>query len=188
MASEFYDRIYSNPIIAAIDDLSRLELAIKSPCEIIFLLNGDIFNLKSVVDQVKEAGKLIFVHLDLIDGFSKDPVSLKYINEKISPDGIITTKSNLIKKAKEMNLFAIQRLFMLDSMSLEKGISSVKSTKPDAVEILPGIMHKITKKICEEVDVPVITGGLIQNKDDVILSIKAGAIAISTTRQEAWYM
>lgn len=188
MASEFYDKIYSNPIIAAIDDVNKLELAIKSPCEIIFLLCGDIFDLKSIVDEVKKSNKSIFVHLDLIDGFSKDTTALKYIHEKICPSGIITTKSNLIKKAKEMDLFAIQRLFMLDSMSLEKGIHSVKSTKPDAIEILPGVMHKITKKICDEVKVPVIAGGLIQNKDDVIMSIKSGAIAISTTRKETWYM
>lgn len=188
MGSEFYKRVHENPIISAISNLDKLDLALKSPCEIIFLLNGDIFNLKNTVSRVKENNKLIFIHLDLMEGFSKDVIALKYISKNIKPDGIITTKSNLIRIAKDMNIFAIQRLFLLDSLSLETGIKSVKATRPDAVEILPGIMHKTTKHVTSNTKIPVITGGLIKDKEDVLLSIKAGAVAISSSNEKVWYM
>ncbi|AOT70429.1 glycerol-3-phosphate responsive antiterminator [Geosporobacter ferrireducens] len=187
MGNKFYSKIQANPIVAAVKDISKLESAIRSPSEIMFLLAGNIFNLKSIVDRVKNEDMFIYIHIDLMEGFSKDAVALKYINENIKPDGIITTKSNLIKIAKDLDIFAIQRLFILDSLSLETGIKAIHATKPDAIEILPGIMPKVIKTIHQETRIPVIAGGLIKDKEDVIESLKAGAMGISTTREEVWY-
>ncbi|SKC87355.1 glycerol-3-phosphate responsive antiterminator [Maledivibacter halophilus] len=188
MGDAFFDKIYLNPIIAAVSDIEKLEKAIESPCEIIFLLTGSIFNLKDIVSKIKEKNKSIYIHIDLLDGFSRDIISLKYINDNIKPDGIITTKSNLIKHAKGMGLLTIQRLFMLDSLSLETGIRSIRSTNPDAVEIMPGIMPKVTNIIHNATKIPIIAGGLIMDKEDVIQSLKAGAIGISTSKEEIWDM
>ena len=58
--NEFYDRIRENPVIAAVSNLEKLEKAIKSPCEIIFLLTGNIFNLQELVNRVKTSGKSVF--------------------------------------------------------------------------------------------------------------------------------
>ncbi|MCY6960156.1 glycerol-3-phosphate responsive antiterminator [Clostridium brassicae] len=184
----FFDRIQINPIIAAVKDISKLDKAIASPCEIVFLLTGDIFNLKEIVSKVKSKGKCIFIHIDLIDGFSRNVTALKYIHENIKPDGIISTKSTLIKAAKDMNMFAIQRFFIIDSLSLNNAIESLKTIRPDAAEILPGIMGKITYTINKQTNRPVIAGGLIKDKEDVIQSIKAGAIGISTTDEKIWEM
>ena len=188
MNDDFFDKIHLNPIIAAVNDINKLDKAINSPSEIIFLLTGSIFNLQDIVKRIKEKEKNIYIHIDLLDGFSRDITALKYITQNIKPDGVITTKSNLIKHAKELNMFTIQRLFMLDSLSLQTGIRSIKTTKPNAVEILPGIMGKITKFIFEETKKPIIAGGLIEDKEDVINSLKAGASGISTSNEEIWYM
>lgn len=183
---KFYSKIQDNPIVAAVNDIKELELALESDCEIIFLLTGSIFNLKDIVTRVKEKEKMICIHLDLLEGFSKDLIALRYINEYIQPHGIITTKSNLIKKAKNMDMFLIQRLFILDSLSLETGITSIQTVKPDAIEILPGIMPKIIKKISKETQIPLIAGGLINDKEDVIESLKAGAIGVSSSNNGIW--
>ncbi len=186
MSNQFYERILNNPIISAVNDLERLDAAIQSPSEIIFLLKGNILDLKSSVDRVKKGGKAIYVHMDLLEGLSRDLFALKFINDNIHPDGIITTKSSLIKMAKDMNMFAIQRLFILDSLSLETGIKSALSTRPDAIEILPGIMPRVTTKVHKETKIPVINGGLITLKEEVISCLNAGAIGISTTNEKIW--
>lgn len=186
MANTFYERIQVNPIIAAVNDLAKLEAAIEAPSEIIFLLTGNILNLKDIVKRVKENGKDIYIHLDLMEGFSRDAIALRYIHQQIRPDGIITTKSSLVKFAKEMNIFSIQRLFIIDSLSLETGIKSIHSTKPNAIEVLPGIMPKVIRKINSETKIPIIAGGLIIDKEDVIESLKAGAVAVSTTKDTVW--
>ncbi|MGO1368908.1 MAG: glycerol-3-phosphate responsive antiterminator [Senegalia sp. (in: firmicutes)] len=188
MSSLFYDSINKNPVIAAVNNSENLKKAIESPSNIIFLLTGNIFNLNYMVEEIKKNDMEVYIHIDLIEGFSRDTVALDYINKNIKPDGIITTKSNLIKYAKNIGLFAIQRLFLIDSLSLDTGINSIKSIRPNAVEILPGVMPKITKIIHEKTNIPIITGGLILDKKDVIDSLKAGAVGISTSKEEIWYM
>jgi glycerol uptake operon antiterminator len=185
---EFLSQVQGSPIIAAVNDQKKIEPAIHSPCEIIFLLSGSIFNLKEIVDRCKEQDKCILVHLDLMEGLSKDAVALKYLYNNIKPDGVITTKSNLVKIAKDMGMFSIQRLFILDSLSLDSGIKSIRSTKPDAIEILPGIMPKIIQTIHHETRIPLVAGGLIGDKEDVINVLNAGAVGVSTSKREIWYM
>lgn len=188
MGECFFRNIQENPVIAAVNNEDNLKKAIESPSNIIFLLTGNIFNLACMVDEIKRNNMEVYVHIDLIEGFSKDTVALDYINRNIKPNGIITTKSNLIRYAKNIGVFAIQRLFLIDSLSLKTGVNSVKSIRPNAVELLPGVMPKITKIIHQKTNIPVITGGLIMDKSDVISSLKAGAIGISTSKEDIWYM
>ncbi len=180
------ERLSENPIIAAIKSVDELDEALKSSVEIIFLLTGDVFNLKDIVERIHVRRKKAFVHVDLIGGISNDLVGLRYICENIQPDGIITTKGHLIRAAKKMKVLTIQRLFLLDSLSLETGIHSIKTHNPDAVEILPGVMPKVTRQIVSSTQKPIIAGGLIKDKEDVIQSIKAGAMGISTSSKEIW--
>lgn len=188
MENKFTAKIQLNPIISAINNPSTLNNALKSPTEIIFLLKSNLLDLKETVDKVVSTGKGVYIHIDLIEGLSRDIFALKYVRDNISPDGIITTKSSLIKAAKDMGMFTIQRLFILDSLSLDSAIKSVNSAKPDAIEILPGIMPRITEVINKETKIPVINGGLITLKEEVISCLNAGAVGISTTNEKIWYM
>lgn len=188
MTCDFFGNILDSPIIAAINDINKIQNVIDSPCKISFLLTGDILNIEEAVNLLKKNHKLVFVHIDLIGGISKDITALKYINNVVKPDGIITTKSNIIKAAKDLDIFTIQRLFILDSLALTTGINSIKSIRPDAVEILPGIMPKIIREVSRETRIPVIAGGLIRDKADVIDCLNAGAMGISTSNEGVWYM
>jgi glycerol uptake operon antiterminator len=186
--NSFFNAVSENPIIAALNNMEKLDEIIESPCKVVFLLTGDILNLGPTVDILKKNDKIVFVHLDLMEGFSRDVIAMKFIYEYIGLDGIITTKASIVKAAKELGIFTIQRLFILDSLALVSGIGSIRSIKPDAVEILPGIMPKVTKEVHNSTKIPIITGGLIRDKEDVIESLKAGAIAISTSNKGVWYM
>ncbi len=188
MRSDFYESIHDNPIIASINDFKQIDDVIKSPSNIAFLLTGDILNIKDAVKKLKDNNKLVFIHVDLIGGFSKDVTALKFINQNIKPDGIITTKSNLIKAGQNFGMLTIQRLFLLDSLSIESGINSIKQFKPDAIEILPGLIPRMIGKISNETRVPVIAGGLIEEKEDVINCLNSGAIGISTSNKRIWYL
>lgn len=188
MNREFFSEIYNNPIISAVVDKNKIEDALNSPCKIVFLLDTDILTLEDTVKAFHERDKLVYLHIDLVSGFSRDTIILKYVLEYIQPDGIISTKSSIIKTAKELKIFTIQRLFLLDSMALETGIRSIRTIRPDAVEILPGIIPKIISEIREKTHIPIIAGGLIKDKEDVINSLNAGAIGISTSKEEVWYM
>lgn len=187
MKDNFYKKLSLNPIIAAVNDINRLEEALESPCEVLFLLSGSIFNLKEIVKKVHNSNKNIYVHIELLEGSSKDITALKFIGNVVKPDGIITTKANLIKNARELDLFSIQRLFMIDSLSLETGIKSIRATNPNAVEIMPGIIPQVTEKMIKMTRKAVITGGFINNKSDIIRSLEVGAEGVSTSKKELWY-
>lgn len=57
---------------------------------------------------------------------------------------------------------------------------------PDVVEVLPGLMPKILKQICKTSKVPVIAGGLISDKEDVMGSPGCGGSSGFTTNQKVW--
>ncbi len=188
MTKLFFKYIQENPIIGALNDVKKIDRVIDSPCKIVFLLTGNIMNLEWVVNKLRENGKFVCIHIDLIEGFSKHPIALEYINKTIAPDGIISTKSSIIRAAKSLGIFTIQRFFLLDSLALVTGKESIKNIRPDAVEILPGLMPKIIQEIHKETRVPIIAGGLIRSKEDVIQSLNAGAMGVSTSEQDVWYM
>lgn len=186
MHESFKKLMAQKPIIAAVKDLDKLDIALESNCNIIFLLSGNIFNLEQIVKKVKEKGKMIFIHVDLVEGFSRDATALKYIHEKIAPDGIVSTRNTQLRAAKELGLLTVQRLFILDSLSIDTTVKTSSLIKPDAVEIMPGIMPRITKQLCSKLTVPVIAGGLISEKEDIEKALESGALGVSTTCSELW--
>ncbi len=188
MKNTFTEKMKKNPIIAAVKDLDNLDTALKSECNIIFLLCGSIFNIKDAVDKVKRAGKMIFIHVDLLDGFSKDAVALKYISEEIKPDGIVSTKNSQLKAAKSLGLLTVQRIFIIDSLSIDTAIKASQMIEPDAIEILPGIMPRITKQLSSTLSVPVIVGGLVSQAEEVENAIKNGALGVSSSEKLLWRM
>ncbi len=180
--------IRSFPIIAAVRHYENLDEALRSGVNVIFLLTGDIFSIGDVVSKIKKNGKAAFVHADMIEGLGHDRASMEYIAKIIRPDGIISTRSYTIKYAREVGLFSIQRFFLVDSQGLNTGINEVRKSMPSAIEVLPGILHEKTGCVVSKVRTPVIAGGLIESKADVILALKAGAIAISASKKELWFL
>lgn len=186
MKEKFIKAMKENPVIAAVKKTEYIEKASQSDCRVIFILCGDIFCLEDMVKKAKENGKLVFIHVDLIDGFSKDATALKYIAQRICPDGIISTKNSQLKAAKQLGLLTVQRLFVIDSMSIETTVRASASIEPDAVEIMPGIMPAITKRLSGEITVPVIVGGLISDNKDIENAISSGAKGVSTSDSRLW--
>lgn len=173
-------------IIAAIRDIEKVDIALGKPIRCLFLLTGNILNIKYAVTHTKKAGKKVFIHVDLLEGVSKDSMGIKYIAEEVRPDGIITTRGNLIGCAKNEGLFTIQRVFIIDSLAKDTAEKSINQVDPDAVEILPGVIPKIIDKIHKEVHYPVIAGGLIETMDEVEAALKEGALAVSVSKEELW--
>lgn len=175
-----------NPVIPALKNETYLEEAIESSSEIVFVIMANIMNIKDIVCRLKKAEKIVYVHIDMIDGISSSNNGVEYIIKEVKPDGIITTKHNIVAFANKNGIKVIQRFFVLDSFSLENTIAHIKENKPSAVEILPGLMPKIIKKINNSVKVPVITGGLVTEKEDIINALAAGAVGVSTTYKNIW--
>ena len=145
-----------------------------------------LLNIKDYTDKLKKLNKKVYIHVDMIDGLNSTNNGIDYIVNTVKPDGILTTKSNVVAHAYKNNINVIQRFFILDSLSYEKALLNIKENKVVAVEIMPGLMPKIIKKLSQETHIPIITGGLIKEKEDVINAINAGALSVSTTEVKLW--
>lgn len=182
----FLDSTERAPIIAAIKNDEWLQACKTSSCEIVYILYGDICTIADIVKEVKSAGKMAIVHLDLITGFSTKDVCVDFIKKYTEADGVISTKPFLIKRAKELGLFAVQRFFMIDAITYANIKKHVKENKPDVIEIMPAGLTKMIRYVLEEVDKPLVASGLVLDNDDVMGALKAGAMAVSTTNREIW--
>ena len=192
MNQEFYDAVESGPVIAAVKDYDGLENCCQmEDLKVVFILFGDVCSIDKIVEKVKEAGKIAMVHLDLIVGLSSREISVDFIKNNTYADGIISTKIALIKRGKELGLFTVLRFFMLDSIAL-RNVELMEhqhaDSRPDFIEVLPGVIPKIIKRICANSKIPVIAGGMITDKEDVMGALKAGAISVSSSNQDIWLL
>lgn len=174
------------PVIAAVRDLGVLDTALRSPVSILFIMGGEICDLRSLVDLAARNGKFPCVHIDLVEGLSGDRAGLRFLAEDVRARGIITTRGYLVPPAQKLGLLAIQRVFALDSQGLETGLENAINAKPDAVEIMPGVIPRVIRHAVQRFRGPVIAGGLISSVGDARNAFKAGATVISTTRRELW--
>lgn len=181
-----HDILIENPVIAAIRSEDDLEQVIQSRVKIVFVLYGSLLTLADICKVLRDASKTVFVHVDMIEGLKGDMAGINFICQFTAPDGIVSTRVNIIKYARQFHLKTILRVFLLDSLSLKTGIKNILETSPDAVEVMPGIACRIIHEMDSQVTVPVIAGGLIVKKDQVLEALSNGAIAISTSKAELW--
>lgn len=174
-------------IIAGVRNKTEFISALKSPVEIIFVLNfQNILNVEEIISLAHRAGKKAYIHFDFLDGVGKDKFGIRFLKSK-GADGIISTKTNLIMIAKEEGLKTVQRFFIVDSKAIATACDAINASKPDMVEIMPGIMPEIITKFVNTVKPNIIAGGLISNAKQVKDGLAAGATAISTGLEELWY-
>ena len=190
MNQEFYDAVEANPVIAAVKSDAGLQAAVEmEEIQVIFVLCGDVCTIPEILERIKAAGKKAMVHIDLIAGLSAKEISVEFIARQTRADGIITTKPALVRRAKELGIFAVLRFFVIDSLAL-KNIENLEmqcgTSRPDFIEVLPGVMPKVLGRIAKVSRIPMIAGGLITEKEDVIAALSVGAIAVSSTNQDVW--
>lgn len=179
---EFLHALGRAPVIAAAKDEEGLTRCLLSPCSVVVVLFGNILDISDVVKRITDANRIAIVHLDLIDGLSATPSAIDYMKNRTGAAGIISTKSVIIKRAKQVGLIAIQRFFLLDSLALSNISKQIRLNNPDFIEVIPGAMPKIIREVTSSLtDTPLITGGLIRDTGDVINALEAGAIAVSVT-------
>jgi glycerol uptake operon antiterminator len=162
------------------------EKFLQSPYEFCIIMDFYIGQLKAISDMAEKYRKKLIVHVDLIKGLSCDEYAVIYLCQNIKLEGVISTHSSVISMAKKRRKLAIQRIFLIDQQSLDKSYHFIENSRPDYVEVLPGLMPRIISEMKENMDIPIITGGLISTPDDILVVLKAGAVAVTASSRELW--
>lgn len=174
-----------NPTIAA-SNYENLKIATESKVSAIILMEGKLSNLIEDDFRYYMDKKDIFIHMDLLKGLSNDSEGIKFLKENINVKGIVSTKSSTLRTAKKQGLLTIQRIFLIDTKSLKNAIESVKENNPDAVEVMPAVSNSVVKYIKEEVNRPVILGGLVRSEKDILGALNSGADGVSFSKSDLW--
>ncbi len=185
MQSKLADCLMQNPVITAIGD-DKWDEALASPAQALFYLSANLLTIKDRISQAHSTGRYVLVHLDLAEGIGRDRSGIRYLVQ-CGVDGIISTRAQLIHLAKEQNLLTVQRFFLLDSKGLESIDEMLRHTNPDFIELMPGVIGKSIRRFATG-SIPVIAGGLIETKAEVMDALSCGAIAVSTGRKDLWYL
>ncbi|MDD7512232.1 MAG: glycerol-3-phosphate responsive antiterminator [Peptostreptococcaceae bacterium] len=173
------------PIAAAIRTDQDFSAALRSNVDMVFLLHSNIMTVKQCVKEIHSWGKKAFIHVDFAEGIGKDRYGLEFL-AKQGVDGILTTRTNIVKTAKEFGLITVQRFFMVDSHSVGTSVDSIKISKPDIIEIMPGIVTKKIKEFSQIVEMPIIAGGIVETEEEVRAALEAGAAVVSTGEVNLW--
>ncbi len=185
-AQDFQARLLRKPVIAGLRNKEDALIAKDYAIEVCFYLTGTIFELRDIVSHTKRNKQLLFVHVDLIQGVARDACGIKVLVDEVGIDGILTTRTQLVREAKACGLLAIQRLFILDSEALKTGLRMLQSSHPDAVEILPAlILPNICKRLPPKLP-PIIGGGLVETSQELAAVLESSAMAVSTSKTQLW--
>jgi glycerol uptake operon antiterminator len=154
-----------------------------------FLQGGDLSGLARVLDlfSVPRLEQLpLFVHVDLVAGLENSEAGLEYLASFERITGVVTVHHHLTSAARRQGLLSIVRLFLSDSRAVDRGISVVNKSHPDAVEILPAVVaHKVQAdfEVCR---IPRIAGGLCRTEADVAEVLASGCRAVTSTSPAIW--
>ncbi|WP_026688890.1 glycerol-3-phosphate responsive antiterminator [Alteribacter aurantiacus] len=173
-------------LLPAIRQLKDFDWLLESPYQTIILLESHVGQLRSIVTTAKRANKQLFIHADLVHGLKSDDYGADFLCQDIKVDGLISTRKNMVLKAKKQGISAIQRLFLLDSLALEASYKKIELTKPDYIEVLPGVVPNLIEEITDRTQIPVIAGGLVRTYSDVETALKAGASSVTTSNKDLW--
>ena len=183
-----FEMLQDTPVICAVKNLKELDASLRSDCSIIFVLFGDILTIPEIVAKINASGKSAFVHIDFIEGLSSREIAVDYLAQNTKAEGVISTKAGIVIRAKKLSFFTVYRCFVLDSIAIKNIKKQIPLEHADVIEILPGAVPKVIKKIVSLTNKPVIASGLITDKEDVLQALNAGAVSVSSSNPSVWKM
>ncbi len=173
-------------VIPAISSHQSLKTFLKSSLDYGILMNFQLAQIEALVDEMRKHNKKVLVHLDMIKGLAPDVNGAIFAIQCLGVDGIITTKPRVIELCKKRGVIGILRFFLKDRHSLKQSIDILKTTVPDAVEVLPAMRTDIIRTIKAHTGAYVLMGGLITDESMIQDCLAAGAIAVTASKESLW--
>ena len=185
MRHKLIDLLEQSPVLPAVKDEDALPRALRCESRVVFLLGGDLLSIRRWIDLTHEAGKQAAVHLDLVGGLAPREVAVDWLQQQ-GADGIISTRPHLIRRGRELGLLSVLRVFAIDSKAVGNLQKETEMVTPDVIEILPGTLPRVIERLSKKIPVPLIAGGLMTDKSDIVSALHAGALCASTSDEELW--
>ena len=179
---ERLDRI---PCCAAITSDEVLQDALESDVGIVFILRADGLDLEPTVRRAHQAGKLVAVHMDLVDGIRPDTTGVAWL-ARAGADALISSRGQLMPAIRREGLVAIHRLLLVRRSLVETALTAVTKSGADIVEVLPGVILPDVADLLTRIRVPLLAGGFIRTETEARAALAAGASGVTTSTRSLW--
>jgi len=183
--SEFLSRLAEAPCCAAITSEDSLEAALGSAVSALFILRGDGLELRPTIERIHAAGKLVAVHLDLIEGLRADRQAVIWL-AGLGVDAVISSHGQLMQSIQRERIVAIHRLLLVRRGLLDSAISAVERGQADIVEVLPGVILPDVRHLLPRLNQPLLAGGFIRTEEEARAALAAGAAGVTTSTRALW--
>ncbi len=172
---------HNQKIIPSLSKDNEIHQFISSVMDYCILIHLDLKDLKKYIDLIHQHNKFCFIHLDYINGIAIDKHGCEYVLNQLQADGILSSNNEVILTAKKYKKVAIQRLFLVDSATLEKELIQINLNNPDYVELIPGIAHEIFPTVKLHLKCNLIAGGLLKTTEQLYACLNSGASAVTVS-------
>ncbi len=183
--SEFLARLAESPCCAAITSEEHLEPALASAVSMLFVLRGDGLELQPLVRRVHAAGKLVAVHVDLVDGLRPDRSAITWL-ARAGVDAVISSHGQLMPAIQREGMVAIHRLLLVRRSLLDSGLAAVRRSGANIIEVLPGVILPDVSHLLPKMDEPLLAGGFIRTEEEALAALAAGAVGVTTSTESLW--
>jgi glycerol uptake operon antiterminator len=185
--AEFIAALAGSPCCPAVTTDEQFDRALLSHAEVLFVLRANGLELSHLVRRAHDQGKLVAVHLDLLAGLRSDRGAVGWL-ARSGADAVITSHGHLVAAIKNQSMVAVQRLLAAHRSQLAAGLASIARSEPDVVEFLPGVVLPQVRDLAPRSGPPMLAGGFVRTQDDVRAILAAGALAVTTSREDLWSM
>jgi glycerol uptake operon antiterminator len=181
----FLASLAAYPCCPATTTGAQFDRALASESQVIVILRANGLQLAPSIDRAHKVGKHVAVHLDLVSGLRGDKASVQWLSAS-GADAVISARGSLMAAIRQERMTAIQRLLLVRATHLARGVSAIKRSKPDIVEILPGVVLPEVKHLLPDLERPLLAGGFVRTWDDVRALLECGVHAVTSSTEELW--
>jgi glycerol uptake operon antiterminator len=190
IANRSFAGLLSRPIIPYITEGVEQQASLIAAASVIMIgAGGELAELPQLLSRLARPpfDRLpVLLHIDLVNGLANDESGLRYVATLDRIDGIVTVRHHLAPLARKLGLMSVVRLFLQDGRAVERGLQVIDKSKPDAVEVLPGVAFLQVADRFNHLPIPCIAGGLIRTPETVHQILAGGCKAVSTSNAKLW--
>ena len=179
----------TRPIIPYVTESVDLHPHLIAGGSLIMIGGGELAELPATLEKLSRPPfekQPVLLHIDLVNGLANDESGLRYLATLEGIDGIVTVRHHLAPLARKLGMMCVVRLFLQDGRAVERGLQVIDKSRPDAVEVLPGVAFLQVPDRFRDLPIPCIAGGLIRTPETVRQILAAGCKAISTSNVKLW--
>jgi len=174
-------------IIPSVSELKHFKKALATDCSVIQPSGAHIGNLKPIIEECHRQGKKVLVNHELVGGLGNSKTAFKMLKQYYHADWIIGSSVSRIHMYQNMGMHSIYKVVLVDSISVENAIHSLKEIRFDAIELRP-YYHALEflPKFREHFDGDYYIAGFVNTIEKAREAKKAGFRGVMTSTIDLW--